>query len=129
MLGRNEQRSHGGELARLEGDVAEWRRTHGAPSPIPESVWDRAAALCAQHGVGTVARALRLNHTHLKRRVKRPAPVEQTATFIELLPASFSGGIGECALEVESTRGARMRVVMKNLPAGCLADILREFVG
>lgn len=126
----NERRHHGGELDQLARDLAEWRRTHGAPSPIPETVWDRAAALCAQHGVGCVARTLRLNYTHLKRRTEPgPGPAERTATFIELLPASFNGGVGECAMEVESPQGVRMRVVLKNVSSGYLAGVLREFVG
>ena len=128
MPKKSRERSQAGGLVELERDLAEWRRTHGAPSPIPESVWERAAVLGARHGVATIARALRLNHTELKRRTESLPTAEPLTTFIELLPP-ISGSIAECAMEVESHRGARMRVVMKNVSSACLAGILRDFAG
>lgn len=119
----------GNELAELERELARWRRDHGAPTPIPSRVWEKAAALAAEQGVHFVARSLKLNPTQLKRKMEgAPDQPSSTATFIELLP-SISSGISECALEVESSRGSRMRVVMKNVPPHSLASILREFAG
>jgi len=113
-------------MQELEWELAEWRRTHGAPLPIPEEVWSRAVVLAQQHGLGIVARTLRLNYAHLKRRMETSSTSEQAATFIELLSSS-APSIEKCAVEIESERGTRMRVVMKSVPSGWLAGVLREF--
>jgi hypothetical protein len=118
-----------GCLEQVGLELAEWRRTHHAPTPIPEDLWARAAALAAQHGTGAVARALCLNHTQLKRRMATVPAAGPTLTFVELLPPPMPTNIGECAMEVESHRGSRMRVVLKDVPPLCLAGLLREFVG
>jgi hypothetical protein len=52
-----------------------------------------------------------------------PAPVG--ATFVELLAPAISN-IAECALEVESHLGTRLRVLMKNVPPAGLACLIRD---
>lgn len=114
----------------LRADLAAWRETHTAPTPIPEALWTRAATLAAQHGICKTARALRLDYAALKRRTNLPTPAPASAaTFIELLAPVASGYIAECALEVESNRGVRLRVVMKNVAPLGLASIIRELAG
>lgn len=119
-----------GELEHVERQLGEWRRTHQAPSRIPEDLWAKAADLATRHGICRVARALRLDYAVLKRRTKASAGAPGAmATFIELLPAPVvDNSIAECALEVESNRGARMRMVMKNVAPLGLASIIRDFV-
>jgi hypothetical protein len=113
----------------LRADLSEWRKRHKAPTPIPEALWARAATLAAQHGICKTARALHLDYASLKRKTNLSAPPSPPATtFIELL-SPVTGQIAECALEIESSRGGRMRVVMKNLAPGGLASIIRDFVG
>jgi hypothetical protein len=126
-----------GELGGLEGvrvRLEGWRQQHKPPTPIPEELWSEAVDLARRHGLAQTAKTLRLDYAALKRRLRdgghqiRPVSVAPApAEFIELL-SPVSTGIGECALEVESTQGARMRVVMKNLAPQGLACILREFV-
>jgi hypothetical protein len=119
-------------LEQLAGQLSEWRRTHRPPSRIPDAIWAQAAELAAIDGVYTVARALGLNNTALKRRLNDTPATVRAPTFVELvgpMVGSVAGCIGECALEVESSRGARMRVVMKNVQPSGLASIIREFVG
>lgn len=130
MRGLNGQArtNHAGGLEALERELAAWRRTHHAPSRIPEAIWARAVRLAAQEGVGTVARVLRLNYAQLKRRMETSPSAEAPPTFIELLPP-VAANIGECAVEVESHRGTRVRIVMKNVPPACLTSILRDFAG
>lgn len=125
---RQHRTDHAGDLEQLGRELAEWRRTHHAPARIPESVWARAAALAARHGVSAVASALRLNYTQLKQRMAAVPAARPSATFIELLPSAVAS-IGECAVEVESHRGARMRVMMKDVPPVWLAGVLRDFAG
>ena len=116
-------------LVELERELTRWRKTHHAPTPLPEEVWTRAAKLGAQLGVNNVARSLRLNPTHLKRKMEAcVAPEPAVADFIELLPP-VSTTIAECAMEVESPHGSRLRIVMRDVSTSCLAGLLREFAG
>lgn len=125
------------ELAKLEKEVAHWRRVRKLPCPMPREFWDRAVVLAADLGVGKVARALRLNQTTLKGRMEDTGKADSyLATFIELLPAGPSATppttgsshfFGECALEVDSLDGLRLRVMLKDLSAGSLVGVLRQF--
>ncbi len=80
-------------------------------------------------GVGPVAKALRLDHSKLKRltlqsrKLTPPSP-----TFVELLPMA-GHTLGDCAVEVESPHGARMRIQILNANSSGLAGLIREFVG
>mgnify|MGYP006300235627 CR=1 FL=1 len=47
--------------AEIERELTRWRKTHHAPTPLPDHIWKRAADLGAQLGVTVVARSLRLN--------------------------------------------------------------------
>ena len=119
----------GDELERIRLQLVEWRRHHNAPTPIPSALWSGAVKLAKRYGIGQTARVLRLDYASLKRRMTTSvmAPTAP-AEFIELL-APVSGGIAECALEIESSRGARMRVLMKNVSPAGLASIIRDFAG
>ena len=58
------------KLEAVRDQFERWRRTRKKHSPIPEALWDGAARVAAEFGVGAVAQALRLNHTDLKKRVE-----------------------------------------------------------
>lgn len=121
-------------IEKVGSELAEWRRSHRPPTPLPEQLWHQAVELAGEHGAYKIARALRLDYAVLKRRLGKaawavPSPEGgSVATFVEVV-APFSGSIGECALEVDAPEGGRMRVVMKNVPASGLATIIRDFVG
>ena len=116
--------------AELTAYLAEWRQTHKAPTPLPKEVWSQAAALAAQYGAHPTARALGMGYATLR---KHMAPMSSalasscrsSAAFVEWLPAMSS--VGECTLEVESGKGARLRVEVKSMTPTGLATILREF--
>jgi hypothetical protein len=112
--------------------LSAWRKAHRPRSRLPVELWDGAVNLAVKQGLWKTARALRLDYNALKKRINTrtsecPAvtPVPQ---FIEFL-SPLSGQIAECALEVESARGARLRIEMKNVAASGLAFIIREFAG
>ena len=123
------------ELAKLERDVARWRQRRKVSCPMPAPLWGRAAELAQELGVGRVARVLGLNQTTLKHRVQASERSGDAclATFVELLPPvprradATPGGIGECALEVDSIDGSRLRVMLKGLSMESLATVLRHF--
>ena len=109
--------------------LADWRRTHKPPTPLPQEVWSRAGRLAAQYGVHATARALGLGAATLR---KHLAPSDLKATprsasaFVEWLPP-VATALGDCTLEVDSGHGARLRVEVKNIAATGLATLLREF--
>jgi hypothetical protein len=120
-------------IEKVGRELAEWRRSHRPPTPLPEQLWHQAVELAGEHGAYKVARALRLDYAVLKRRLGKSAwevpssNGDSVATFVEVI-APFSGSIGECELEVDAPGGGRMRVVLKNVPASGLATIIRDFV-
>jgi len=82
-------------------------------------------------GVATVAKALRLDYARLKRlsldEVAESPAVRSAPTFVELRPMLMSG-VGSCVVEVESSRGAKMRIQMENPGCASLAALIRDFV-
>lgn len=117
------------EQAKLE--LAQWRSENGAPTPIPGEIWEKAVQLARRHGVGEVARALRLDYGRLKRRVEGLNPAVSTppinqSTFIELLPLSAPAVIGRCKVEVESRRGDGLRLTLRDVAPSALARLIRE---
>jgi len=108
--------------------LAEWRQTHRPPTPIPSELWDRAVELAQQHGVGPTARALRLDHGSLKQKVEnRSEPFHPGSAFVEWF-TPMSGNVSECSIMIESERGAKMHVELKNLPPQWFSSVLRDFV-
>lgn len=120
------------ELNQLGLRLKSWRRDHSAPTPIPAEIWRHAAELASAMSVSTVAKTLRLDYSRLKKLARgeddstaptfRPSPA-----FVELRPMLMDG-IGQCVVEVESSRGSRMRIQMENPHCSNLAALIRDFV-
>ena len=87
-----------------------WRRERKRGEHIPGNLWAVAVELARQHGVWPTARALKLDHSQLKRWVGNDEEVKNDA-FIEVIPqgAMFCA----CTVEMEDGRGARMRIELK----------------
>ena len=119
------------DVATLQEQFEGWRQTRRPGLAIPEELWGQAAQLGAQQGVLVVSRALRLNYSDLKKRVAalggngtvKPA----VASFVELFPAP-SASISRCLVEVESPRGAKLRVTMESVTPTAVTAIIRDFV-
>ena len=135
------------ELQEARRPLDEWRRVAKGPKRIPEPIWERATELAIRHGVGVVAAGLHLDHSKLKSKVaaasfgpgdkkalvatgpRQPQPVE--ASFVELFGATTATSppsITTCVLQVESSRGSRIRMEVGGLDAPGLALLLKEFV-
>jgi hypothetical protein len=114
----------------LKGQLSVWRESNKAPKHIPRQIWSKAIELATVHGVSKIAQALRLDYASLKRKLggvqgsRPPAP----AGFFELIAPSPSA-VGRCSIEVESARGAKLRLELAGVSASALGTILREFSG
>ena len=120
---------------------AEWRGTHAVRSRLPEELWAAAVELVQRDGIDATARALevdkpslrkwagRLNATPSQAVRRKPLPkgrANVVPTFVELL-ASGSGTGTTCLVEVESPRGAKLRLELKGMQASELAELIRAF--
>lgn len=81
---------------RLGRRIARWRRQRPKPSPMPEELWAAAVSLARSHGVGPIARALRLDYGALKKKMagRRKEGGSSPAGFIELDAGRVLGGPG-----------------------------------
>ena len=110
--------------------IISWKKSHRPRSPLQPELWNEAAELAREQGIWKTARALRIDYTALKKRVEAHTLDHQAPSpqFIEFFPP-LAAPIAECALEVESTRGMKLRITMKNVAASELASIIRECAG
>ena len=136
------------ETARYRDDVeqvrrrwAEWRSTHAVRSRLPEELWAAAVELVQRDGIDATARVLDVDKPSLRKWAGRlnPGPPQPTRgksqlkeranalpAFVELL-ASGSGTGTSCLVEVESPRGAKLRLELKGIQASELAELIRVF--
>ena len=102
-------------ITQLQRQLDQFRSSQSQRTKLPESLWQAAVELARQHGVYAVAHPLRLDYMGLKKRLGEPPSHRRKApraAFVELItppPATLE----ECVIEVESSRGAKMRLQWK----------------
>lgn len=114
------------ELQQLKQELLVWRSENKAPKRIPSEIWEQAAQFAREHGVGPVARTLRLDFACLKRRALGAEVVKTTRSspaFFELFQPPI---IQSCVLDLESPRGAKVRLEFGASAPGALAAFVRE---
>jgi hypothetical protein len=119
----------------------EWRSTHAVRSRLPEELWSAAVELAQRDGIDATARALDVDKPSLRKwagrlNPARPQPARRRSqpkqkandlpAFVELL-ASGCGTARSCMVEVESPRGAKLRLELKGIQASELAELIRVF--
>jgi hypothetical protein len=81
------------DLSQLRHQLDHWRQSQSGATRLPAALWTSAAKLATTHGVGPVARTLRLDYNKLKRQRARapgqPAPIA-LPSFVELNPRAWS---------------------------------------
>ena len=108
------------DLNHLRDQLDRWRQAPSA-TRLPAALWTSAATLATTHGVGQVARTLRLDYNKLKRQVPQaPAPSVPIATpsFVELRPRDgLPQAAAVCRIELSDPAGAKMTVDLPCDPA------------
>ena len=120
-------------LGNLEVDerFAQWRRARTRGTRIPEDLWAAAVDLARERGVNRTAHALKLDYYDLKKRLQgakgAACAAQPQAAFVEwVTPATM--GSGECRIELENRRGAKMRIELKGAEvAASLERLSRSF--
>lgn len=120
------------QIERLRQRLEAWRKNRQPRSRIPERLWNAAAELARTYGVNKVARALHLDYYNLKERrdgiTASSAPAGQSAPpFIEVISERGPQG-AECVIELESARGAKMRIQYRGQAVPEAAALCAEFL-
>jgi transposase len=132
------------DVEQLRRRFAEFRSTHAVRSRLPEELWAAAAKLTRRDGIEATAQALDVDRPSLQKWTNRFEPRAEAkprqpghqrgpkrrepaaAAFVELL-AGNTGAVASCLVEVESLRGAKLRLELKAIPTGDLAELIRAF--
>ena len=129
------------DVEQVRQQWTEWRSTHAVRSRLPKELWCAAVELARRDGIDATARALDVDKPSLRKWTDRlnPAPSQPTRrksqlkprtnalpAFVELL-ASGSGTGTTCLVEVESPRGAKLRLELKGIQTSQLAELIRAF--
>ena len=127
------------DLEELGVRFEEFRSSHRSRERLPEELWAAAAEIAMRRGLNITARALRLDSNNLKKRMgqqaglpkvkrgrrKKTMPVA-SAAFLELL-APVAGAATSCIVEVDSVQGGKLRMELKGLGTGDIAQLLHAF--
>lgn len=111
----------------------QWRESRKHRTPIPESLWEGAAGLCADHSIYRISRSLHLDYNALKRRVCyfHPESLPEFVTssaFVELdLKASLPEA--ECLVEMEDKEGAKVKMHIKGRLYFDPLELMKAFLG
>jgi hypothetical protein len=114
-VNRNNSATIPDAIAQLQRQLDQFRSTQQQRTKLPESLWQAAVDLARQHGVYAVAHPLRLDYTRLKKRLGGLPSSRRRGSktaFVELI-APHPMTLGECVIEIESLRGAKMRIQWK----------------
>jgi hypothetical protein len=121
-------------IMQLQRQLDQFRSTQPRRTKLPEPLWQAAVELARQHGIYPVAHPLRLDYVGLKKRLGGVPVVRRKASkpaFVELVtPPAPSPE--ECVIELESSRGGKVRVQWKAsapLDWGSLLRAWREAEG
>jgi hypothetical protein len=129
------------DVEQVRRQWTEWRSRHAVRSRLPEELWSAAVELVRRDGIDATARALDVDKPSLRKWAGRlnPTPRQPTRrrslsqqrandlpTFVELF-ATGSGTATSCLVEVESPRGAKLRLELKGIATSQLAELIRAF--
>jgi hypothetical protein len=144
-----ESASYREDVEQLRRRFEEFRSTHAVRSRLPEELWAAAAKLARRDGIETMARALDADRPSLQKWTDRFEPGTQpkprkaprgrqpgrrdhaAPAFVELLAETTGAALHcattSCLVEVESPRGAKLRLELKAIPTNELAELIRAF--
>ena len=124
-MGRNSSRDSLRSLLRAMQRFQKWRRTKRGCERIPRALWSVAVKVAAQHGVNKTAQASGLNHNALKAELEKQSEGtvsnEHSSSGFVALPLPALSSVPECVVEVENSKGQKLRIHFKGVAT---ADVL-----
>ena len=132
------QARHSESLEEVRERFKCWRDGRGRGEHIPRELWAAAVAIAREHGLPVAVRELQVDGDRLKRRQQaqgeadRPLPASRRETqFVELTVAANREPTDrvrcECVIELENTRGTKMRVELNGQGLASLAGLCSAF--
>ena len=120
-------------LEEVSAQLKHWRqikRNHR--EPIPKKLWQAAVELSRQYSISSVSKELRLGYTDLKERVhissmSKPKNKERDPDFIEL-KCEQPFLVLEATVEIEDSKGSKMRMCFKGKPDFDLMNLAKAFL-
>jgi hypothetical protein len=126
----NEPRNNQQQLEAVLTQFEQWRAEKVRGERIPQHLWQAAASLYPKFSVNQIARSLRLDsmdlrdYVHPARRKYRSKP--HAVPHFMPLAVGPSGGLADCRIEMKDGSKARLRIRLKGVGVGPLAELLRE---
>ena len=132
---------YGEDVEQARRRFAEFRQEHAVRSRLPEGLWATAAKLARRDGITATARVLGVDRPSLQKWTDRLEPRDASKSprrqrrvhresavpaFVELLTASTATATS-CVVEVESASGGKLRLDLKAIATGQLAELIRAF--
>lgn len=121
-------------IEQVQSRFQRWRKTRRGKAPIPDELWEAAAALARQDGVNRTATALGLDGSKLKWRMRESAAAatrrtaKESPTFVELrAPANPVANRPEYTIELEGRHG-KLRIYCQGATAAELAGLSRALL-
>lgn len=115
-------------LQEVSALFAQWRSTRKPRTRIPEQLWQAAVDLSPFYATHRIARALRLNYSELKDRIKKRIPQERVAEFVEVDMRQLWSA-SPCVLELRSPGGFELKIHNFDRIQSQLACLVNCFVG
>jgi transposase-like protein len=107
----------------------QWRKRQRGRKRLPREFWAKAVTLAREHGINKTARTLGVKYESLKKHLEaRPAasgPATAGPEFLELVPGTMVPSSLECTIELEDSRGGKMRMQVKGASIADLASFAR----
>jgi hypothetical protein len=118
------------EIERARRCFERWRKNRKKVTRIPDRLWAAAVEAARLHGVNPTAIALGLDYNHLKERTRSARrstrrKKAKSPSFMELIVAPETRR--ECTMELENTRGAKMKIHLPNVSMNDLAAWAEKF--
>ena len=117
-------------LEQVQQRFESWRRHRKKRTRIPQNLWKAAAALSETYSISHLSKALRVNHTALKKRVAQFNALEHSRSdvtpFIEL-PVPVEPFL-ESSIEMIKSDGSVMRMHVKGAGGLDVVELGRAFL-
>ena len=119
------------DIEEVRQRLESWRKTKkNQREQIPAYLWQEAAGLARKYSVNSVSSALRLSYMDLKEhayghtnpRTKK----RKTPSFLEIGPMAPPSG--ETTLEMESTKGSKIRISFKGKTDFDFTNLVKTFM-
>lgn len=130
MRSTKEPITNSNQLEQLRDRFELWRREHPGRPRLPQELWSAASDLGEQYGVYRTAKTLRLSYDALRQHIQGGPAGEgkqlRTPRFVEVLPWSPTT-MPECSVELENTRGAKIKIQLRGAAMSELTNLTRLF--